>query len=473
MGRKIIKIMSLVMTFVLLISMILIPGKRIEAASTIPIIKYQAHVQNKGWLSVVSNDAVAGTTGNALRMEALKITLNKNGKSMINYRTHVSNIGWQGWKTSGQIAGTTGRALAIEAVQIKLTGGYEKNYDIYYRVHVKNIGWMNWVKNGATAGTTGRALRAEAIQIRIVIKSGSSVSPTKPSLTYKSHCQDIGWQNNVKENAVSGTTGKAKRLEALVINLKNSKGNNGVQYCAHVSDIGWQGWKNSGQTAGTTGKAKAIEAIKIKLTGGNENNFDIYYRVHVADMGWLGWAKNGEMAGTTGGAIRAEAIQIKLVNKGTPIDTGGAAYYKIEGTRQIKLQHHMTMSLKQPYSGPCAAYAYGIGLSIVMNRSVDPMQFYRGGYAHYDWGRVNDYTYSFSTYDIYNALKNGKPTMIHYRYTGGQHWVLIMGIRGGANPNKLAYSDFYCIDSALGREVQLTSAYRFNAGGVQGVKIFR
>lgn len=445
---------------------------KVEAAGGAPSVKYQVHCQNIGWMSSVYDGTVAGTTGRALRMEALKINLTSRGKSMVTYRTHVSQIGWQKWVKSGKQAGTTGKGLAIEAVQIKLTGDYANKYDIYYRVHVKDSGWLGWVKNGATSGTTGRGLRAEAIQIKLVVKENSK---SKPKLTYSSHCQNKGWMAFVSEGATSGTTGQALRLEGLKINLKNSNGKSGISYRAHVSNIGWQNWVSSGQLAGTTGQGKAIEAVQIKLTGGNENKYDIYYRVHSQNYGWLGWAKNGDMAGTAGGSIRAEAIQIKLVNKGTPFNCGGKAYYKIEGTSQIKLQHHMNMSLKQPYSGPCCAYAYAIGLSIVMNTSVDPFRFYYQGEAHYDWGRVNNYRYAgtFSTSDIYNALKNGKPTMIHYTYPGNQHWVLIMGIRAGANPNNISYSDFYCIDSATGAEVPLTSAYRFTSGTVQGIKIFK
>ena len=138
---------------------------------------------------------------------------------------------------------------------------------------------------------------------------------------------------------------------------------------------------------------------------------------------------------------------------------------------EIKLKHYMNRSLKQPYSGPCCAYAYGIGLSIVMKRDVDPMQFYINGLCHYKWGRVGNYT-SFNASTVYNALKNGKPTMIHYTYPGSQHWVLIMGVRNGADPSNLKYGDFYCIDSATGKEVLLTSAWEFTSGTVKGMKVF-
>ena len=73
----------------------------------------------------------------------------------------------------------------------------------------------------------------------------------------------------------------------------------------------------NGATSGTTGEAKRVEAIKIELTGTEAQNYDIYYRAHCQTYGWLDWAKNGEAAGTQGYAKRLEAIQIVVVPKGS------------------------------------------------------------------------------------------------------------------------------------------------------------
>jgi uncharacterized protein YjdB len=40
-------------------------------------ISYRVQVQNKGWMSWVSNGATAGTTGLSLRIEALQIRITK------------------------------------------------------------------------------------------------------------------------------------------------------------------------------------------------------------------------------------------------------------------------------------------------------------------------------------------------------------------------------------------------------------
>ena len=102
----------------------------------------------------------------------------------------------------------------------------------------------------------------------------------------------------------------------------------GVTYSTHIQSYGWEKtWKKDGQASGTSGEAKRLEAIKIRLTGADAAKYDVYYRVHAQSYGWLGWAKNGEAAGTAGQGKRLEAIQIQIVKKGTkPSGNIGYAY---------------------------------------------------------------------------------------------------------------------------------------------------
>ena len=71
------------------------------------------------------------------------------------YKTHVENEGWGKWVQEGRVSGTTGQGLRIEAIRIQ---GVDS-----YRVHVENIGWMPWVKEDEIAGTVGEGKRIEAI----------------------------------------------------------------------------------------------------------------------------------------------------------------------------------------------------------------------------------------------------------------------------------------------------------------------
>ena len=105
-------------------------------------------------------------------------------------------------------------------------------------------------------------------------------------------------------------------MYALNIAMVDSSYNKEISYRTHVQTYGWQKWVNGGKNSGTEGKAKRLEAIQIELKDSLADQYDIYYRVHAQTYGWLGWAKNGEKAGTEGLAKRLEAIQIVLVEKG-------------------------------------------------------------------------------------------------------------------------------------------------------------
>ena len=148
----------------------------IESPAAGPSVTYQVHGRNYGWDQGWKTDGeTAGTTGQALRLEALKAKIvDADGKAVdglgITYQVHVKNTGWMDWKSDGQIAGTTGQSLRMEAVKIKLTGDKASQYSVSYRVHVQNKGWTDWVKDGAEAGTTGLSLRAEAIEIKLTAK---------------------------------------------------------------------------------------------------------------------------------------------------------------------------------------------------------------------------------------------------------------------------------------------------------------
>ena len=289
-----------------------------------PKISYSTHVQSIGWQSPKQDGQTSGTTGQAKRLEAIKVSFSNLSGNQIEYKTHIQNIGWESnFKSNNQISGTSGQAKRLEAIQIRLASSLNQYFDVYYRVHAQNLGWMGWAKNGDSSGTTGFAYRLEGIQIKIVPKGqaapGSTSRPhlAKPALSYQTHVQTYGWQGYKNEKGTSGTTGQAKRLEAIQMKLNVSGLSGTVQYRTHISNVGWESnYRQAGQISGTTGQAKRLEAIQIKLTGELATYFDIYYHVHAETFGWMGWAKNGQSAGTSGYAKRLEAIQIALVPKG-------------------------------------------------------------------------------------------------------------------------------------------------------------
>lgn len=155
------------------------PGNVSRPSVSCPTVSYSAHVKRIGWQSSVSNGAVAGTTGQAKSIEALKVTLNSAEISGgIQYKMHVQKLGWQSAVSDGAVAGTEGRALQAEAVCISLTGEAARYFDVYYRVHSAKYGWLGWAKNGENAGTSSCGYRMEAIQVTIVGKGASAPGST-------------------------------------------------------------------------------------------------------------------------------------------------------------------------------------------------------------------------------------------------------------------------------------------------------
>ena len=338
-------------------------------------VSYRTHIQSFGWEGNAidiktwkSNGTMSGTSGKAKRLEGINIVVNsaEAGKDVdlgIQYTTHCQSYGWLPWSADGDMNGTEGEAKRLEAIKIQLTGADKDAYDVYYRVHAQSYGWLGWAKNGEPSGTAGYAKRLEGIQI-VVVKKGESfnqkmegITSAKteayiakegsspivnypatsntnpvipgadtPNVTYRTHVQSFGWQGWKYNGQMSGTSGLAKRLEGININLTNKPCDGDIVYTTHIQSYGWKDgkpedttratWKKNGEMSGTSGEAKRLEAICIDLTGEMAEKYDIYYRVHAQSFGWLGWAKNGEESGTAGYAKRLEGIQIVLVPKG-------------------------------------------------------------------------------------------------------------------------------------------------------------
>lgn len=340
------KIISTLLTIIMLITIVNVPVVKAEASSAVNVF-YRTHVQTYGWEGEAnntstwkSNGTMSGTSGQSKRLEGIEIVV--EGKDLgIQYTTHCQTYGWLPWSSNGEMNGTEGEAKRLEAIKIQLTGKDAKNYDVYYRVHAQSYGWLNWAKNGQAAGTAGEAKRLEGIQIVIVnkgetlpneykgvasrdrrayVSSTGASDDTVPgadsaSIVYRTHVQTYGWQNWVSNGVMAGTSGEAKRLESIQIKLSNQQFSGGIEYKTHVQSYGWQNWVSNGAYAGTSGESKRLEAICIRLTGKMAEEYDVYYRVHAQTFGWLGWAKNGACAGTSGLGKRLEGIEIIIAKK--------------------------------------------------------------------------------------------------------------------------------------------------------------
>jgi len=130
---------------------------------------------------------------------------------------------------------------------------------VSYRAHVEGA-WLPWVSDGEVAGTTGHARRMEALEVRL------TDAPRELSVRYQGHVEDIGWMGWVVDGAAAGVPEQAVRLEAVRIVLDNATPGFHVKYQAHVEKEGWMDWHSDGEVAGTTGQSRRLEAIRIVLT---------------------------------------------------------------------------------------------------------------------------------------------------------------------------------------------------------------
>ena len=99
---------------------------------------YRVHSAVFGWLGGGQRTVrVLALRVSAKSSQAVQIVLTKKGAAapgdtnspfkarFLNIQTHVQNIGWQTPVSDGMIAGTTGRALHVEALKLNLGPGIE------------------------------------------------------------------------------------------------------------------------------------------------------------------------------------------------------------------------------------------------------------------------------------------------------------------------------------------------------------
>ena len=156
-------------------------GKEIQVEQAYlpdPGLRKLVHMEGIGD-SIFPEGAVAGTTGQARRLEGFEINLDFPipGLSM-EYMAHLEGIGDTSWVTEGQYVGTKGQSRRLEGFAIRLTGSEASNYDVFYEAHLEGIGNIPIVGNGEFSGTRGQSRRVEAISVWVQPKP----QPGNPNL---------------------------------------------------------------------------------------------------------------------------------------------------------------------------------------------------------------------------------------------------------------------------------------------------
>lgn len=368
------------------------PGST-KKAYQVPRIQYQTHVQSIGWQKKVSDNQIAGTTGQGKRIEAIKITLpDSDYTGNVEYQAYVQGIGWQSWKKNGELAGTSGQSKRIEAIRVKLTGEIAKYYEVYYSIHLAKIGWCNYESAGRATGTIDLSKKIEALKICLVKKDAETAPNTNGvkyvegyksgNFYYNGYIKGVGATGNVSQGNTLGTIGKKQQLQSLTLYLDQSNKlapSGTIQYATHIAKEGWKDWSDAGTTNGASTGTNGMEAVKIRLTGNLAKYYDIYYRAHVQGYGWLGWAKNGQAAGTSKIGYRMEGLQIRLVSKDAAAPGKNANYYtekKKTATIAVKDQMHLR----------ALAYASNTRYLILVDTTANRVGIYSGSVGK--WNEV-------------------------------------------------------------------------------------
>ncbi|QAA31078.1 DNRLRE domain-containing protein [Clostridium manihotivorum] len=306
-------------------------------------VTYDAQLQNIGWQNPWSSDnSLAGTTGQGLRMESLKVQLTNAPSGMkIKYMAHVQNVGWQNWVYDGGIAGTVGQSLSIEALRIQLEGAPE-GYNVRYQVYADGIGWMEPASNGDIAGTVGQNRRIEAIKIFVELPSYTYQYDASGNLAYKNDLE-----NHVSYRYVYDNSNRLVKVSDSIGNMisYNYDNNN------NISSINYN---SSGKSYTVNYSYDADNKLKSTTYGADEydNNYDslgrltnnviktgstqynvnysyapgamasgigVNYNGYVDTVGWQKTKLDGELSGTVGQSLKYQEINMNLTN--VPTDT--------------------------------------------------------------------------------------------------------------------------------------------------------
>ena len=96
-------------------------------------------------------------------------------------------------------------------------------------------------KASGTATITAKTSNGKAETCTITVPVQQTTTPPQkkiPNVKYRTHVQDIGWQNYVQNGNTAGTTGRSLRLEGINIKLDNNEYGGGISYQTHVQNIG-------------------------------------------------------------------------------------------------------------------------------------------------------------------------------------------------------------------------------------------
>lgn len=161
------------------------PGTQKTPYREKPLAVYRTYVRSMGWTTEATDGNMAGTTGQKLPVESLKVKVDKCSDLGISYSTYLNDVGWQMTVSNDTASGVADQGRVIGAVKLSLTGAMANYYNVWYRVHCDKLGWLGWTGNGNPAGTMKMGYAVQAVQIVISPIGAAAPGSTKDAYVVK------------------------------------------------------------------------------------------------------------------------------------------------------------------------------------------------------------------------------------------------------------------------------------------------
>jgi len=110
----------------------------------------------------------AGRKSLARQLEGIALKLDAPEELLrVEYQCYVEDVGNIGWFTQASMCGVEyqKRPKRLEAIQVRLVGRASGHFTIKYECHIQGIGDMPAKADGQSCGTSGEARRLEAVRV--------------------------------------------------------------------------------------------------------------------------------------------------------------------------------------------------------------------------------------------------------------------------------------------------------------------
>lgn len=189
------------------------------------------------------------------------------------------------------------------------------------------------------------------------------------------------------------------------------------------------------------------DKLKVNLYDSvGDRDFDHYCKDNSADIQYL------RARGITDADIRAqfdaggkESLDGLKIHE-TRMAGNGQTYYVIKGADEFRYdQHNYNCYGTGDDNTGCAMTSIAVCRSIQSGTVVTPDSISRNSYAYWEpYGMAGGSHYVNNRFQVaYNEVLAGYPCIMYVESAkGGPHYVVVNGVRSGADPNNLQWSDF-------------------------------